>query len=220
VTAQDSLRLALKDVLGPNARVHGFKGSAPTWRKSNSHGDWVVVQVQSSSYSSAERLRCVVNLSAIPEPWLRWQRELLAGGMPKAISESLGLYRDRLHPSAGAKLGEAWWEIDDSIGADSAVSEIVMQLEMVGWPLLDDWLTRDGLKRRVDEGDFGFSKANLPLRVAMAQALLLMDGGPSPELRAILEECRRHAGEQYMRMVQKFEAWVNAQAEQSPNWID
>jgi hypothetical protein len=29
VTAQDSLRLALKEVLGPNARVHGFKGSAP-----------------------------------------------------------------------------------------------------------------------------------------------------------------------------------------------
>jgi hypothetical protein len=155
-----------------------------------------------------------VNLSAIPEPWLRWQRELLAGGMPKSISESLGLYRDRLHPSAGTKLGEAWWEIDDSISADAAVSEIVMQLEMVGWPLLNDWLSRESLRRRVDEGDFGFSKANLPLRVAMAQALLLMDGGPSRELHAKLEECRRNAGEQKLRMVEKFEDWVRAQAEQ------
>jgi hypothetical protein len=58
-----------------------------------------------------------------------------------------------------------------------------MRLELVGWPLLDDWLTRDGLKRRVDEGDSGFSKANLPLRVAMAQALLLLDGGPRTEAR-------------------------------------
>ncbi|MBK9725395.1 MAG: DUF4304 domain-containing protein [Actinomycetales bacterium] len=62
MTAQDALKAALRDVLGPAARDRGYKGSAPTWRKSSAAGDWAVVNVQSSMFSSARELRCVVTL--------------------------------------------------------------------------------------------------------------------------------------------------------------
>jgi hypothetical protein len=68
--------------------------------------------------------------------------------------------------------------------------------------------------RRIDKGTFSFLKANLDLRVPMVQASLLMDGGPSAALHSKLEECLRNSPEQNLRVVQKFEAWVNAQAEQ------
>lgn len=97
MTAQDALRAALRDQLGPAARRQGYKGSPPNWRKSSTAGDWAVVNVQSSSFSSAEHLQCVLNLAFAPEPWLRWQAEYLGAGMPKSVSESLGLYRERLH---------------------------------------------------------------------------------------------------------------------------
>jgi hypothetical protein len=94
MTAQAALRAALRDIVGPAARAAGFKGSAPTWRSANSHGDWAVVNVQSSRGSTAESLRCVINLAVAPAPWLDWRRESL-GSLPKSVTESLGLWRDR-----------------------------------------------------------------------------------------------------------------------------
>ena len=72
-TLRDSLRAALRDLVGPVARAHGFKGSAPNWRRSTDLGDWAIVNVQSSRYSTREYLRCVINLSVAPEPWLAWR---------------------------------------------------------------------------------------------------------------------------------------------------
>jgi hypothetical protein len=61
------------------------------------------VNVQSSPWNTAEHVSCVINLAVAPAPWLDWQRELL-GGLPKSVSEPLGLYRDRLYP-AGTPAG-------------------------------------------------------------------------------------------------------------------
>ena len=108
MTAQDALKGALRDILGPAARGHGYKGSAPTWRKSATSGDWAIVTVQSSSWSTAESLRCVVNLAFAPEPWLRWEKENLGAGMPKSVSESLGMYRERLHPEGTPARTDGW----------------------------------------------------------------------------------------------------------------
>ena len=88
MAAQDALKGALRDLLSSAARGHGDKGSAPTWRKSATSGDWAMVTVQSSSWSTAESLRCVVNLALAPEPWLRWEKENLGAGMPKSVSAS------------------------------------------------------------------------------------------------------------------------------------
>ena len=130
MTAQDALRTALRDHLGPAARRHGYKGSTPNWRKSSRAGDWAVVNVQPSSFSSAEDLRCVVNLAFAPEPWLRWQAESLGPGMPKSVSESLGLFRERLHPERTPAGSDGWWNVaahDES--AHAVVADMNAQLD-------------------------------------------------------------------------------------------
>ena len=112
MTAQAALRAALRDVVAPAARAEGFKGSAPTWRMTNALGDWAVVNVQSSSYSTSESLRCVINLAVAPAPWLAWQQQSL-GSLPKAVNESLGLYRHRLHPTGTPPGTDGWWAISE-----------------------------------------------------------------------------------------------------------
>jgi hypothetical protein len=56
------------------------------------------VNVQSSLSGTAEQLKCVINLSVAPFPWLDWLNSSM-GSVPKSITASLGLYRDRLHPT-------------------------------------------------------------------------------------------------------------------------
>lgn len=125
MTAQEALRSALRDQLGPAVRRHGYKGSPPNWRKSSTAGDWAVVNVQASSLGTAEHLRCVVNLAFAPEPWLRWQAECLGAGMPRSVSESLGLYRERLHPERTPRGTDGWWDVTDDESAGLAVADMV-----------------------------------------------------------------------------------------------
>lgn len=133
MTVQEALKIALRDVLGPCARSYGFKGTDPTWRKSTASGDWAVVNVQSSSFSSAEHLKCVINLAVAPEPWLRWSRVKLGPGMPKSVTESLGLYRERLHPHGAAR---AWM-----LGGRSLM---LLPLRPQSRTWLPSWMSRAG----------------------------------------------------------------------------
>jgi hypothetical protein len=71
-----------------------------------------VVNVPSSPFSTAEDLRCVINLSIAPSSWLDWLNASL-GPLPKSVTESLGLYRDRLHPSRSPAGRDIWWEITE-----------------------------------------------------------------------------------------------------------
>jgi Domain of unknown function (DUF4304) len=112
VSAQAALRSALRDIVGPAVRRAGFKGSGRTWRHSSPAGDWAVVNVPSSPFSTAEDLRCVINLSIAPSSWLDWLNASL-GPLPKSVTESLRLYRDRLHPSGSAAGRDIWWEITE-----------------------------------------------------------------------------------------------------------
>src|SRR6478609_4514998 len=145
VTAQQVLKAALRDHLGPVARSHGYKGASPNWRKCSTAGDWAVVNVQSSSFSSADRLRCVVNLAFAPEPWLRWQAENLGAGMPKSVSESLGLYRERLHPREAPEGTDGWWNVFDDGSARAAVADMLVQLDLAGWPVLERMFSPDAM---------------------------------------------------------------------------
>jgi hypothetical protein len=77
MTAQAALKRALRDVVGPAARAAGFKGSGTTWRLQNSTGDWAIVNVQSSPWSTSETVRCVLNLAVAPAVWLHWMGEWL-----------------------------------------------------------------------------------------------------------------------------------------------
>jgi len=188
VTAQDALKAALRDYLGPAARSHGYKGSPPNWRKSSTAGDWAVVNVQSSSFSSGEHLPCVVNLAFAPEPWLRWEAEMLGAGMPKSVSESLGLYRKRLHPEGTPEGTDGWWEVSDEESARVAVADMNVQLDLAGWPVLEGMFSRDAMMARLRDGDLGMmQRSNFEVFFARAEALLLMDAGPSEALESRLD---------------------------------
>ncbi|MDF8265588.1 DUF4304 domain-containing protein [Luteipulveratus flavus] len=158
MTAQQALKDALRERLGPSARERGYQGSAPTWRKSNAAGDWAVVNIQSSSSSTSERLRCILNLAVAPQPWLRLHGERLGRVMPKKVSESLGLYRRRLHPAATPAGIEGWWEISDAGSAAAAVQDMVEQLELDGFPTLERMLAPKGMLQQVRSGDLGYIK--------------------------------------------------------------
>ena len=213
MTVQEELNIALRNVLGPCARRHSYKGRAPTWRKSTPSGHWAVVNVQSSSFSSAEHLKCVINLAVAPEPWLRWSRARLGPGMPKSVAESLGLYRERLHPG-GTKPGwDVWWEVTDADSAASAVADMVVQLDAAGWPVLNRLLTPESMLEQIRSGALGnWKRSNHDVFFARAEALLLMDSGQSPELHERLQFALESCMPQQREHALEFDAWVRQQA--------
>lgn len=216
VTAQDALRTALRDHLGPSARSHGYKGSAPTWRKASALGDWAVVNIQSSSFSSSEHLRCVVNVAFAPEPWLRWHAQSGSAGAPKSVSESLGLYRDRLHPEGTAAGVDGWWDVFDDASARSAVADMQEQLDRGGWPVLEAMFSREAMVARLHDGDHGMMKRrNFEVFFARAEALLLMDAGPSEALESRLAAAMSNVIPSQRDNAEQFDAWIRTQAAQA-----
>ncbi|WP_224049457.1 DUF4304 domain-containing protein [Arthrobacter sp. NicSoilB4] len=213
MTVQEALKVALKEMLGTCARSHGFKGTAPTWRKSTPSGDWAVMNVQSLSFSSAEHLKCVINLAVAPEPWLRWSRVKLGAGMPKSVTESLGLYRERLHPEGAAPGRDVWWEMRDAVSVTSAVAGMAIQLDVAGWPVLDRLLRPESMLEQVRTGNLGiWKRSSSGVLFARAEALLLMDGGPSPELNERLQFALENCMPQQRENALEFDAWVREQA--------
>lgn len=213
VTAQLALKNALRDLVGPAARSHGYRGSAPTWRKSSNANDWAVVNVQSSSWSTSETLRCVINLAFAPEPWLRWEREKLGAGMPKSVTESLGLYRERLHPEGTPEGTDGWWEVSNDETARLAVADMNVQLERAGWPVLEAMFSRESMLTRLRAGDLGMMKRfNFGVFFARAEALMLMDDGPSEALESSLSYALDHVMPNQRDNAERFDAWVRQQA--------
>ena len=213
VNAQEALKTSLRGQLGPAARRHGFKGSAPNWRKSSAAGDWAVVNVQSSSFSSADHLQCVVNLAFAPEPWLRWKAEYLGAGMPRSVSESLGLYRERLHPEGTPGGTDGWWDVTDAKSARLAVEDMIAQLEQHGWPVLERMFSREEMLARLQDGDLGMmQRSNFGVFFARAEALLLMDVGPSDALYSRLDYALANAMPTQRDHAERFDRWVRAEA--------
>lgn len=213
MTAQLALRNALRDLLGPAARSHGFTGSAPTWRKASDAGHCAVVNVQSSSWSTSESLRCVVNLAFAPEPWLRWMRRDLSSGAPKAVPESLGLYRERLHPEGTPEGRDGWWDVSDDESAELAVADMNVQLERAGWPVLEEMFNGDSMLARLREGDLGMMKrSNFGVFFARAEALMLMDDGPSGALESALRYALENCMPGQRENAERFDQWVRVEA--------
>lgn len=218
MTAQAALKDALCDLLGPAARSRGYKGSAPTFRKSSDVGDWAVVNVQSLSWSTSERLDCVVNLAFAPEPWLRWIREKSGksgAGLPRQVSESFGLYRERLHPEGTQEGTHGWWEVSDAQSAHLAVEDINSELERAGWPILEEMFSRESMLARLRDGDLGEMKrsgSHLGVYFARADALMLMDDGPSEALESALHYALTHCMPTQHENAEQFDTWVRTEA--------
>ena len=213
MSVRENLRTAVRDVLGPTARSHGFKGTSPTWRRATPSGDWAIVNLQSSTSSTASSVRCVLNTSVAPEPWLRWTRVQMGTAMPKAVPESMGLYRQRLLPSGTPDGTEGWWQVDSPRRVDRVIEDMRALLERQGWPVLSRLLDRDAMMAQVRRGDLGYwRKEFVPGFFAVAEALLLMDAGPSSALDEQLAIARAKSTSRQAESVERFEDWVRDQA--------
>ena len=212
MSVQAALKAALRDVVGPAARGHGFKGSAPNWRQGNDLGDWAIVNVQSSKFSTSDSLRCVVNLSVAPEPWLAW-RAVQHGALPKTISESSGLYRERLHPTGAPVDVDGWWEVNHPDDAAVVAADMVRQLDRAGWPTLERLLDRNAMVDQVRAGDLGYvTREHHDVLFARALALLVSDHGPSRELDEQLAHALEHVLDSQRENAVEFDVWVRERA--------
>jgi hypothetical protein len=91
--------------------------------------------------------------------------------MPKNVTESLGLYRERLHPEGTPAGIDGWWEVSDPESARRAVADMNEQLERAGWPVLEHMFSRDAMMKRLRDGDLGMMKrSNFEVFFARAEA--------------------------------------------------
>ena len=124
--------------------------------------------------------------------------ERLGAGVPKSVSEALGLYRDRLHPEGTPAGMHGWWDIFDEDSARTAVTDMTVQLDRTGWPVLEAMFSRDAMMKRLHDGDLGLMKRrNFGVFFARAEALLLMDAGPSDALESRLFVCPEQPGRDF-----------------------
>lgn len=210
-TAQDSVKAALRHVVGPYLRAEGFRGSGKTWRLHAPNGDVAVVNVQSSSWSSREELRCVINLAVVPLPWWEWSKAWARGAVPVQPVESWGLFRTRLHPSATGPVGDNWWLVCDAADAQAVASDMVQQLRANGVPTLRRLLERDAMLVAVRAGELGEIRGEQYRRYFYrALAVLLTGAGPSEELEALLGrmEAEATSDELFRPSTPAFVAWV------------
>lgn len=134
--------------------------------------------------------------------------------MPRAVVESLGLFRTRLHPEGTPEGQDGWWEVAADPGsATTAVEDMVEQLHRSGWHVLDGMLTTEGMLEQLRRGSLGdMKRENFGIFFARAEALLLMDKGPSDALEEMLRYAREQAMPQQHDSAERFDAWVRAQA--------
>jgi hypothetical protein len=133
--------------------------------------------------------------------------------MPKAVTEYLGLYRERLHPAGTPDGTDGWWDVSDPRSAVAAVTDMVTQLEAAGWPVLGRLLEAGGMLAQIRRGDLGgMTRANFGVFFARAEALLLMDQGPSEQLEACLCYALEHCGPAQRENAMQFDEWVRGQS--------
>jgi hypothetical protein len=133
--------------------------------------------------------------------------------MPKQVVESLGLFRQRLHPTGTPEGVDGWWEVEDTESARAAAVDMVVQLARDGWPDLDRMLAPGGMLDQVHSGDLGFTKReSFGLLFDRAEALLLMDDGPSDALNSRLKDALDGVRPDQRAHAELFNEWVLAQA--------
>lgn len=207
---REDLRDALKNIVGPFLRSEGFRGSAPVWRLKTDQGDFAIVDVQRSKWSTLDQVECTINLAVVPGPWWDWQRHWRKGisvveGSDRP-SEGHGLYRSRLHPTGAAGGADTWWRIRNASDASSAADDMVDQLGANGLPALRLMLDRDSMVAALRQRDIGpMSDRGL--------AVMLSDLGPTEELEQLLRKIDALANTPHGGWTVELTAWVRHRAE-------
>lgn len=204
MTVKDALRAAMREHLGPSARAAGFGGSAPTWRRSNQAGDWAIANVQMSPWGDREHGECYINLAVAPAPWLAFESR--AKPLPKTLSETYGLFRDRLGTS---------WDIPSADAAEAVVLDMVAALERDGWPLLTRLLDRTAFLDHLRTVGLGEIKQSYGFDTyfAKAEAILLSDDGPSTALDELLNRMTADLDPRIREAWLADVAWIRARAQ-------
>lgn len=208
MTVKESLRAALRAHLGPSARAAGFKGSAPTWRRVIDAADVALVNIQMSSWGDRDHASCYINLSVAPAPWLESSGRRRP--LPKLLSESYGLYRERL----GTR-----WDIPSPASAESAVLDMVASLDRDGWPRLNALLHRQKFLTQLRNDGLGEIKQENGFEAyfARAEAVLLSDEGPSLKLDALLDRMTADLDPKIRESWQADAEWIRARALSGPS---
>lgn len=155
------LREALRDVLGPTLRAHGYRGTSPTWRKCSADGDVAVVNVQSSAFNTADEGACVLNLGVAPAPWI--DREVSLRHVTPARRDHLKaddcLWVLRVHAQSSTDPdNERWWHYRDEDSALRVAEAMVLALEQYWLATIEALLDHDEIRRRLVAGDPGFDR--------------------------------------------------------------
>lgn len=185
VTAQEALKTALRDRLGPVLRTAGFKGSAPTWVLGSPTDDRAIVNVQSSDSTSKAEALFTVNLTVVPRAWWRWESHKLGKSENRAVKEYDGLWRERLRARQQQALGRPdWWSVTDQASAYRAVDDVVAQVENGATAHLQALVEPGAMLAAARAGRLG--PVTFDTRGAIA--VLLTENGASEELFALLDE--------------------------------
>jgi hypothetical protein len=162
--------------------------------------------------STAEQLKCVINLSVAPSPWLEWRYSSM-GAAPKSVTAPLGLYRDRLHPTGSPAERDTWWQVHHDADAREAAHDMVAQLQAQGLPRLLNLLDRENLLAAVRAGDLGFFKSpNFQVLFKRAEAVLIADRGLTPELQQLLHYDITHSTPRQQQNAELFADWARTRA--------
>ena len=205
--------MALNEFVGPAVRDAGFKGSGKTWRRVNGHGDWAIVNVQSSAWGTSEELRCVINISLVPQPWIAWTSHLLDQEVPKTPGEASGLYRDRIHPTGSPANTDTWWTVRNEVDAEAVARDMVVRLRTDALPILANLLERPKLLESLRNKDLGMvGGAGWDLYFMRAEAVLRAEEGMSPQLEEILDYIDRHSEEKLRASAERLISWVRSRA--------
>jgi hypothetical protein len=133
--------------------------------------------------------------------------------MPKSVTESVGLYRKRLHPEGTPEGSAGWWEVSDDESARLAVADMNVQLARAGWPVLEAMFSREFMLTRLRTGDLGMMKrSTFDVFFARAEALMLMGDGPSEALESSLGYALDNVMPNQRAKAERFDTWVRHQA--------
>ena len=90
------------------------------------------------------------------------------------------------------------------------------QLDRAGWPVLDAMFSREAMLARLHDVDLGMMRrSNFGVYFARAEALLLMDGGPSEPLESHLNYALDNVLPTQREQAERFDAWVRIEAAKS-----